>query len=224
MTFTCLIPAYNEAARIGHVLDAVIGHRDLQDIIVIDDGSTDDTAAVADRGGVTLLRTTGNLGKTGAVGFGLRHVKTSHVLLLDADLIGLTADNVAALIAPVSNGAAAAAISLRGNAPLLWRVIGLDYISGERALPLDMLAPHLETFDRLPKFGFEVYLNRLLLNAKSPIAVVSLPDVASPSKAAKQGLWRGVKSDVLMMRDIFQTISLWDAFTQIIGMRQRRLR
>ena len=223
-TFTCVIPAYNEAPRIGNVLGAVVGHPDVQQIIVIDDGSTDGTAAVAQNFDVTVLRTAGNLGKTGALGFGLRGITTSHVLLLDADLTGLTPDDVSALIAPVMIGKAIASISLRGNSPWVWRAIGLDYISGERALPYDMLVPHMSAFDTLPKFGFEVFLNRLLLGATHPIAVVKLPKVASPSKAAKQGIWHGTKSDVLMMRDIFRTVSIREATSQISKLRHRRVR
>lgn len=222
-TFTCLIPAYNEAPRIGQVLCAIINHSDIARTIVIDDGSTDGTAEVAEGMGITVLRTAGNLGKTGALGFGLRGMTTSHVLLLDADLIGLTAQNVSALIAPVLAEKAIASLSLRGNAPWLWRMIGLDYISGERALPYGMLKTQLATFETLPKFGFEVFLNRLLLKTGHPIAVVQWPNVASPSKASKHGLWRGMTADVLMMRDIFQTISLQIAFRQIVRLRQRKI-
>lgn len=218
--FTCLIPAYNEAARIGGVLAAVAGHTALTEVIVIDDGSTDATATVARTFGVRVLATSGNLGKTAALAHGLRHVATSHVLLLDADLLGLTSDDISALIAPVSESRAIASISLRGNAPGLWRLIGLDYISGERALPCDLLQPHLVTCDTLPRFGFEVFLNQLLIASDQPVAVVSLPGVASPSKAAKRGVWGGISADALMMRDIFRTVTLREILGQIVRLKQ----
>ena len=97
-SFTCLIPAYNEAARIGPVLDAVLGHADLTHVIVIDDGSTDDTQAIARAKGAQVIRTPGNLGKTRALALGLQAVQTSHVVLIDADLIGLTGQALTALI------------------------------------------------------------------------------------------------------------------------------
>jgi cellulose synthase/poly-beta-1,6-N-acetylglucosamine synthase-like glycosyltransferase len=46
MRLSCIIPAYNEAARIGAVLDAVLGHPWIDEVIVVDDGSTDQTARV----------------------------------------------------------------------------------------------------------------------------------------------------------------------------------
>lgn len=219
-TFTCLIPAYNESARIGGVLAALRGHPGLAEVIVIDDGSSDDTAPVAQGFGVRVLQTPGNMGKTGALLHGFRHVTTSHVLLLDADLIGLTAADVTALIAPVADGRAVASISLRGNAPLTWRLIGLDYISGERAMPAALVTAHFHSLAALPRFGFEVFLNRLLIATGERVAIVPLPDVASPSKASKRGLIVGLWADVAMMADIFRTISPLEALRQIRALRR----
>lgn len=220
---TCLIPAFNEADRIGSVLAAVQLHALVQRIIVIDDGSTDDTAEVARNAGAEVLQTPGNIGKTAALALGLKNVTTSHVLLLDADLTGLTPDAITTLITPVLDRSAIASLSLRGNAPYLWRLIGLDYISGERVLPYALLAPHLQAMSALPRFGFEVFLNRLLIASQRPIAVVPLPDVASPSKVAKRGAWAGLKADAGMLRDIFNTVSGPEILQQIFLMKRHQL-
>lgn len=220
----CLIPAWNEAARIGGVLSAVAGHPDLGPVTVIDDGSTDGTADVARAAGVAVLRTPGNLGKTRALLHGLRQVAGDHVVLLDADLVGLDAEDVGRLVRPVAAGAAGASISLRGNAPRTWRLIGLDYISGERVLPMRLLRPRFDDIEVLPRFGFEVFLNRLLIADRTPLAVVGWPGVSSPSKASKQGLWRGIVSDARMMGDIFRTISPTESLSQIAAMRRLRVR
>lgn len=173
--------------------------------------------------GVMVIKTSGNLGKTAALALGLQHVTTTHVVLLDADLLGLTALDVTRLIAPVAEGLAVASISLRGNAPKLWRMIGLDYISGERALPFDIVKPHLSSLNHLPRFGFEVFLNRLLIKMKQPVAIVSFQNVASPSKAAKHGFWRGIRADALMIRDILFTVSPAEILIQIVALKRNRL-
>lgn len=108
-------------------------------MLFIDDGSTDGTGEIALRHGADLLRAPNNVGKTQALRFGLQTVQTSHVVLIDADLLGLTDKVVDALIAPVADGSVYASVSLRGNAPWIWRRIGLDYISGERVLPVEVL-------------------------------------------------------------------------------------
>jgi len=220
LALTCLIPAHNEAARIGAVLRAVAGHPLVARVLVIDDGSTDATAAIARAAGVQVIAPPHNLGKTGALILGLRQVTQGHLLLLDADLTGLTPDAITALIAPVADGRAMASLSLRGNAPRTWRRIGVDYITGERVLPHALLAGHLDQIAALPRFGFEVFLNRLLIAADQPIAIVPWPGVASPSKVSKRGVLRGIKADAAMMSDIFRTLGPTACLRQIIAMRR----
>lgn len=221
---TCLIAAYNEAARIGPVLAAVAGHPLLARVIVIDDGSGDGTAEVAGAvPGVTVLRQDRNRGKTWALSVGIEAARDPLLLLLDADLVGLTPAHLTALIDPVQSGRADVAVSLRGNAPRPWQWLGLDYISGERVLPRDMLAGRTAELRALPKFGFEVALNRTILERRARLAVVSWREVASPLKAAKRGVWAGVKGDAAMMGDIFRTVSPLDAARQIAGLRRLRV-
>ncbi len=220
MTVSCLIPAYNEAPRIGGVLRAVARHPDIATTLVIDDGSTDGTAEAARAAGAAVIATPGNLGKTAALALGLARVQTSHVLLLDADLTGLDAATVSALICPVAEGRALASVSLRGNAPRTWRMIGIDYISGERVIPMHLLDGQMGRLDTLPRFGFEVFLNRLLIARNAPVAIVPWPGVASPSKASKRGLLKGLAADARMIGDILGTIPPSEVLSQIASLRQ----
>ena len=82
-----LIPAYNESASIGDTIASLQAQTVLPtEIIVIDDCSTDDTAAVAAACGVTVLRPPANTGsKAGAQSFALPRVRTSFVMAVDAD-------------------------------------------------------------------------------------------------------------------------------------------
>mgnify|MGYP000026379905 CR=1 FL=1 len=217
---TCLVPAYNEAARIGGVLDVLADHPLLDTVIVVDDGSTDGTADVAAAKGVRVLRTPGNVGKTRALALGLGLVATRHVMLIDADLSGLTPEAITALAAPVLSGAAGASISLRGNAPRSWRLIGVDYISGERVLPVALLAGQEAALARLPRFGFEVFLNHRMRAAGLRVAIVRWPGVASPSKAAKRGLRAGIAADIAMIRDIFRAVGPRACLGQILWLRR----
>lgn len=218
-SFTCLIPAYNEAARLPGVLKAVLGHPFLKRVVVIDDGSTDGTGDVARKLGAELLRAPENLGKTRALLLGLETVKTSHVILIDGDLLGLTPASITALIAPVLSGASDASVSLRGNAPWTWRQIGLDYISGERVIPMSLVADQFEELAELRRFGFEVFLNQLLVANEKTVSVVRWPTVVSPPKSAKRGVWEGLRANVAMLADIAGTIGIMGFAGQIRKLR-----
>jgi glycosyltransferase involved in cell wall biosynthesis len=84
---SCIIPAYNSERYLAEALDSVLAqtHRPLQ-VIVVDDGSTDGTAALAARYGeaITLLRQP-NRGVASARNCGLRRATGEFVAYLDAD-------------------------------------------------------------------------------------------------------------------------------------------
>jgi Glycosyl transferase family 2 len=225
---TCIIPAYNEAARIADVLAPVVGHPLIDEVIVVDDGSADGTAVVvaavvAALAGVRLIALPENRGKSAALAVAMAQAQGDLLLLVDADLIGLSAHHLTALITPVLSGQTDLSISLRRNAPLLWRWIGLDYISGERVLQKSLIAPHLPHLANLPRFGFEVFLNSLTIAAGHRIAVVPWPEVISPVKGAKYGWWIGAKADIAMIRDLMRSVPPLGLLHQIIQMRRQRV-
>jgi cellulose synthase/poly-beta-1,6-N-acetylglucosamine synthase-like glycosyltransferase len=85
-----LIPAYNEAKYIAESIQSVLAvdyPQDKLDIVVVDDGSTDDTLAIAKRfeGGPVRVFTKENSGKGAALNFGLRKVRGELVATMDAD-------------------------------------------------------------------------------------------------------------------------------------------
>ncbi len=68
-----VVPAYNEAGAVGRVVDEIRAvSRDVQ-VVVVDDASTDETAAVAEARGATVLRLPFNVGIGGAVQTGFRY-------------------------------------------------------------------------------------------------------------------------------------------------------
>jgi len=109
-----VIPAFNESARLGGSLENILQYlndrREAAELIVVDDGSTDSTSAVADetlreagRVDARLVRYAPNRGKGYAVRLGLLEAKANMVLFSDADL-STPIDETPKLIEPIQSG------------------------------------------------------------------------------------------------------------------------
>lgn len=221
---TCIVPAFNEAPRIGAVLRVLTVHPMIGRVIVIDDGSTDDTAAIAERfTRVDLIRLWPNGGKTLALAAGFARTEGPYVMLIDSDLTGLDHADLSDLILPVLENRADISISLRGKTSPLWRLIGIDYISGERMLRRDLIAGRLDELSDLPRFGFEVWLNRICVARTARIAIVPWARVDSTAKNLKFGFAPGVLADLRMIADLFRCESPLRLINQIRAMRRLRV-
>jgi hypothetical protein len=124
-----IIPAFNESERIGATVRAAAGLPGADLVLVVDDGSADDTAEVATRAGARVVRHARNRGKAAALETGAEAVRllesagldgaangaTPHYLLfLDADL-GETAAGAGPLAEPVRRGTADMTIAVFSN-------------------------------------------------------------------------------------------------------------
>jgi dolichyl-phosphate beta-glucosyltransferase len=95
LTYSIVIPAYNESARIRPTLDEILRHVQEQawdaELLVVNDGSRDDTAQIVREYGklhpqVLLLENPGNRGKGYSVRNGMLHARGEIYLFTDADL------------------------------------------------------------------------------------------------------------------------------------------
>src|SRR6476619_5652755 len=80
-----VIPAFNETRSIASVIRGLAAAARWLEIIVVDDGSTDDTGAQAAAAGARVVRHPYNKGNGAAVKTGIRHASGAHVLIIDAD-------------------------------------------------------------------------------------------------------------------------------------------
>jgi glycosyltransferase involved in cell wall biosynthesis len=134
MRVSFLIPAYNESRTIGEVLDRVAALPLDKQVIVVDDGSTDDTAALVEaRDGVLLLRQH-NQGKGAAIRHAIEHIDGEIAVIQDADMEYDPAE-VPRLIEPIARGAADVVYGsrLRGGeaqrAYMFWHLVGNRFLS-----------------------------------------------------------------------------------------------
>ena len=100
---TAVIPAYNEAGRIANTINLVRSYVD--EIIVIDDASTDNTASLAKEHGAIVLTQQKNKGYIDAIKYGFREAKGDVVITLDADG-EFSATDIPSLLKPIADGSA----------------------------------------------------------------------------------------------------------------------
>jgi glycosyltransferase involved in cell wall biosynthesis len=84
-TVSVIIPAYNEGRAIAQVVAAMAAAGRWREIIVIDDGSSDDTAARANDAGAIVVRHPYNKGNGAAVKSGIRRASGEFILIVDGD-------------------------------------------------------------------------------------------------------------------------------------------
>lgn len=101
-----VIAAYDEAERIGATIAALQALDGYGRIVVVDDGSRDETASIAESAGAKVIRLASNVGKGAALEHGLSRVEDADVVvLLDADLAE-TAAQAPSLVSPILGGVA----------------------------------------------------------------------------------------------------------------------
>lgn len=220
---SCVIPVFNEGLRVLNVLKAVKESSVVNEIIVVDDGSSDDTAKLlTTETGINFISYQPNQGKSHAVKVGLSAAKNDYVMMIDSDLQGLTGQSIDALAMPVINGSADLSISLRKNSLGIYKWLGLDFISGERVFRKDLI-PDLEVLETLSGFGLESYMNQIIIKKKLRIKVVYWPDVESPRKSVKIGWLAGMWGDLKMSGEIISLLGLFGVVRVMMAMRKLRV-
>jgi glycosyltransferase involved in cell wall biosynthesis len=128
-----IVPAFNEAATIGEVLKRIAALDLDAQVVVVDDGSTDATAEIAERSGAEVIRQP-HRGKGAAVRAAIPHLDREIVVIQDADMEYDPAE-VPTLIEPIERGAADVVYGSRlsGGRPqrayLFWHMAGNRFLS-----------------------------------------------------------------------------------------------
>ena len=206
MKIAAVIPAYNEENNISRVLAPLKQCGELSEIIVVSDGSTDGTAAQARNMGVQVIELPQNQGKGAAVMAGVKATTAEVILLLDADLIGLTPQHVKDLVTPIFTKEAMMTIGSfsSGRLPTDLSQHMVPVLNGQRAV-------RRELFDALPnlglsKYGIEVVMSRHARINHCKVVGVDLPNLSQVMKEEKMGVFRGFAARLRMYWQILKVL------------------
>lgn len=203
MKVSCLIPCYNERERIARVLNIIVSTKYIQQVICVDDGSTDGTAEYIERNWPTVevIRLLHNQGKTKAIKQGLQYVEYATLLMMDADLQGLQKEELeAALDAYKECHEVDMVILRRINSPWFVKWYRSDVLlSGERILQTADLKQILK--QRLKCYQLEVAINRYMLRHKKVVRWMPW-SAMNTYKVDKLGVLHGSRKEFNMYVDI----------------------
>lgn len=187
-----VIPAYEERNTVANVV-RVAAEAAIGPVVVVDDGSRDGTADAARAAGAEVLRLETNVGKGGAVAAAANARAEDVVVLLDADLTGLTADHVRALATPVRTGAVDMTRGVFDGGRWMTTVAQhmAPLLNGQRAIRRELLqaVPGLDE----SRYGVEVAITEHARRQRWRTRDVSLRGVSQVMKEEKRGWWRGQK-------------------------------
>lgn len=209
MTVSVIIPAYNEAPRISYVLQPLIHYPLISQIIVVDDGSTDDTAYLVKQNfpQIDLISYTPNQGKSYAFSQGIKQAYSSIILTLDADLKGLNQKHLDLLIKPVLKDPHTITLTIDHYTFPLYRLTRIDPVSGIRCFNRNHISLDLHTLSQLDSFALEPYFNQLIIKYQLKIQIYNLTTLHNTPKALKYHPFVGILKDLHMISQVMRYYS-----------------
>jgi glycosyltransferase involved in cell wall biosynthesis len=180
-----IIPAWNEATTVGAVVYAALDARLVDEVLVVDNASSDGTGVVAASHGARVVHEP-VAGKGQAMRAGVAATDAEVLVFLDADLVGLRPGHVDTLVDLVLRGEADMACGLFDRGPVANPIFleGLPVLTGQRAL-------RRETFERLQPGDVRGYRVEAALNSLVARDELTRVDRVLP------GLWHRRKEEKL---------------------------
>jgi glycosyltransferase involved in cell wall biosynthesis len=198
-----VVPVYNEEQTLAAVLGALQETPGIDEVLVVSDGSTDGTAAVARAMGVTTVELRRNHGKGMAMAAGVAHTGAPVILFVDGDIGGLAPDLLGRLIAPVVAGRLAMHIGVRQRPPVVaafHRRFG-PLLSGIRCLRREVFASVPTGY--LRGYRVETALNWVCRRLALPVGTLVLPGLEHRKKERKRGFLAGAAQRIAMFSQVF---------------------
>ena len=193
-----IIPTFNEERNVAGVLKVLHDCTDLDEIILVDDGSSDhtveilkQTAAIDSR--FRIIQHNGNSGKGQAIFTGWEATSAPVLLLLDADLKNLTPAHIQVLLEPVINHRSDMTLGLfhGGHRGTDFSHRLTPFLTGQRGLRAEILK--YVSRDASAGYGFEVALTMAARQQGYRKSIVFLEGVWHPSSESRpeRGFWFG---------------------------------
>lgn len=199
-----IVPAYNEEETLVEVVSVLRSSELVDEILVVSDGSEDETALTALALGVRTIQLARNHGKGIAMAVGVDQTTAPILVFVDGDILNLSDYLLRQLIEPVTQGYCEMNIGVRSRGWIIdeiHRRIG-PLLSGIRCLRREIFEAVPEGF--LEGFRVEAALNWTCRQLGLRCSTTVLYQLKHRVKEQKLGLWQGLRSRLRMFRAVLQ--------------------
>lgn len=205
---TAIIAAYNEEGTLAEVLGALTASPLIDEVIVVSDGSTDETVNIARRFDVTTIALRQNHGKGYAMRMGVAWATHDILFFVDGDMFNVTSEHIEALVGPVARGEADMNVGIRHRGPVL------DFLhlkAGCGPVLSGIRVMRRAVWETVPvqymeRFKIEAALNRFCVAAGYRQLNTVIYNLGHVIKESKRGLLNGLHSRWEMSREVFLLI------------------
>ncbi|HUP48167.1 MAG TPA: glycosyltransferase family 2 protein [Thermoanaerobaculia bacterium] len=205
MGITAIIAAYNEEKTLADVLTALTGNPLIDEVIVVSDGSTDDTVRIAREFGVTTIALRENRGKGHAMRVGVEWASHDTFFFVDGDMYNVSEAHIEALVLPVLRGECDMNIGIRHRGRVLdflhLKMQCGPVLSGIRVMRRcvwETVPPQY-----MERFKIEAALNRFCSRAGYTQQQTVIHDLGHVTKESKRGVLNGLRSRWEMSSEVF---------------------
>ncbi|MFB6181558.1 MAG: glycosyltransferase family 2 protein [Candidatus Magasanikbacteria bacterium] len=199
-----IIPAYNEENNIRQTIREAKKHELIKEVIVVDDGSEDNTSKEAEKEANRVIKLPQNEGKATALDYGVANAKNEIVCFLDADLKNINQESLSDLINPVykDNYDMFVGICGRDKNRLSRLLVFLPVLGGQRTLKKSLWNDIPPVYKK--DFQIEIALNYFTKVTGRKMGVTVLKKLDHIPKEKKYGVISGFFSRVQMIADIIK--------------------
>ncbi|MBI5218530.1 MAG: glycosyltransferase family 2 protein [Bacteroidia bacterium] len=196
---SAIICAYNENTTIENVIYSVVNSKIFNEIIVVNDGSTDNTGnviKVLKSLNIIDIHLTVNQGKGNAMALGVEKASSEVIVFCDADLSGLKKNHFLQLTKPIIENEADMVLGQATETLINYKINPFKSFTGERALLKKDILPILDDI-KISKFGVETLINLYYQSQEKRVKYVMLNGLKHPTKFEKTNQLQAMKEFVL---------------------------
>jgi glycosyltransferase involved in cell wall biosynthesis len=213
-SIAAIICAFNEEKTIKEVTATACDYF-FDEIIVVNDGSTDKTAAIlAELSGLPKLKCITlpeNKGKGYGMATGVENSTSEIIVFVDADLSNLSEEHFAQLISPIFENEADMVLGQATETLINYKINPFQSFTGQRSLLKKDILPILKDV-KTSKFGVETLINLYYQSHEKRVKYVMLVDLKHPTKFQKtsrnQAISEFVKEGYQIALTVFKNFKL----------------